>query len=157
VTEEHGSQDTLAGALARQLKERKIRAECFGTLLDGKTWEEDLRSALSQHGKTLEMIVCSDDDLAEDVLETAREAGREPGKDLLVLGAGAEEDLLKEILGGAAAGTVYYDSITESAAIAAAAVKLCALEVPDPLILDPVAVTNANAQEIRDYRNSFLK
>ena len=157
VTQEGTAQDMLPAAYAAGLKERKIQAESKGTLRDGESLEADLQAALGQHGKSLEMIVCSDDDLAEDILETVREAGRNPGKDILILGAGAEEDLLQEIVGGAAAGTVYFDSVTESAEIAAAAVKLCALEVPASVVLDPVPVTASNAQEIRDYRNTFLK
>ncbi len=144
-------------AMAEALRKKGITGDCVAELTDKDGWENQLTDLLHTHGKSLDMIVCSEDDIAEDVPEIARGADRKPGRNLVIIGAGAEEDVLDQIIAGEVTGTVYRDVLTECRTVAGTAVRLCAREIPENGIINGVSVTAANAQEIRDYRESFLK
>lgn len=143
--------------LEEELQKKGIRTECVAELKDGKGLEAALTEQLNARGKALELVVCSGDDIAEDIPKIAERAGRTPGRDLVIIGAGADDDVLKLIIKGRITGTVYRDVLTESKSVAAAAAQLCALEIPDNAVVPGISVTSVNAQEIRDYRESFLR
>lgn len=66
-------------------------------------------STFNKHGRDLELIFCSSDALAQGAMEAIRANGRTPGKDVLVMGAGATEAGLSAVKSGQMACTIGAD------------------------------------------------
>lgn len=67
-------------------------------------------SAFTKYGRDLELIFCSSDALALGAVEAIRANGRVPGRDVLVMGAGATEEGLAAVRDGLLACTIGVDA-----------------------------------------------
>lgn len=117
------------------------------------TASQKVKEALDKYEDDLEVIVCGSDAEALSAIQALQDADKTPGKDVFVIGAGATDDGLNAVSGGTLAGTVYGDTYEQAKAASDAAFGFLSGKGKSGTFLsDEIAVTEANVQEIIDYK-----
>lgn len=79
---------------------------CDGTAAAARTL---CRQAFSRYGRDLELVLCSDDDLALGAIAAVKDGGRTPGRDVIIFGMGTEAKLKEAVRTGALTAAVVED------------------------------------------------
>ena len=77
---------------------------------DREKAREGCATLLSEYGKDIEAVICSNDEMALGALEAITEGGRTVGENVYLLGIGGAQDALQAVTDGNMTGTVQEDT-----------------------------------------------
>ncbi|HAB93954.1 MAG TPA: hypothetical protein DCF49_04175 [Lachnospiraceae bacterium] len=139
------------GASAETAEESEENAE--------ETASEDKRAAardrmieyMDEYGREIEVVMCSDDELALGVLDAVTEEKRKVGHDVVILGFDCGVDSLREVAAGRIVSTFYDNFLEQSGKGSELLLAMIRGDSVDTRsIVEFVSVTVDNAQEILD-------
>lgn len=106
--------------------------------------------SLSAYGKDIEVVLCASDTMAVGAQEAILEGGRTVGKDVYLITAGMNEDLLRGIRSGSVTGTVTENTQEKIRAITETAERLLNKEaVEKTRYVNLITVTVQNVKEYK--------
>lgn len=106
--------------------------------------------ALSTYGKDIEVVLCASDTMTVGAQEAILEGGRTVGKDVYLITAGMNEDLLQGIRSGTITGTVTEDTQEKIRAITETAERLMNKETAEKTrYVNLITVTGENVKEYK--------